>query len=89
MIGSLSHGAAAPSTLQLAAELVGLVVIHYPPNRPTCTVITRHFANGTHARCRLCPRELCGASERGVCTVVVGSVVEPRLAGAYRIDAGA
>ena len=50
------------------------------------TAIVRHFPDGDHRRCTLCPRGTCGATTLGVCLVRVPGTVNPAVAGLYRIE---
>jgi hypothetical protein len=71
-----------PQTLSLQPTPSALVIIHNPPWAPRETIITRHYPNGDHLRCRNCP--VCSATPDGVCTIIAPGVLDPRSAGAYR-----
>src|SRR5262249_51542178 len=56
---------------------IDLVILRIPDEHdPEWTIVTRGWADGDAAHCRLCPRSRCSVSEYGTCVVAFPGRIE-------------
>lgn len=65
---------------------IGLALIHYPPAKPTITVLNRQWSPGAARHCSLCPPGTCCVTPHGHCTLVVPEVVPDARAALWRCE---